>query len=237
MTYEVQVLCMTAATIGLVHTLLGPDHYLPFIMMSRAQSWSRQKTVVVTLLCGIAHVGSSVVLGLFGVAAGIAVSRLEAFEAVRGNVAAWALAAFGFAYMLWGIRAALRNRPHTHWHAHEKGIVHQHEHVHDTPRGHVHVHGNAKSITPWVLFTVFVLGPCEPLIPLLMYPAAQHSMWGVFWVTAVFGAVTLMAMTSVVLVVLRGVNVVKLGALERYTHALAGGTLCAAGLAMRFLGV
>lgn len=232
---EIQVLCLTAAAIGFVHTVLGPDHYLPFIMMGRAQRWSLAKTVRVTLLCGAAHVLSSVVLGAIGVAAGLAVTRIEAFEAGRGNVAAWALAGFGFAYMLWGVRAALRARPHTHWHAHGAEVVHKHGHVHDT--SHAHLHGGAARITPWVLFTVFILGPCEPLVPLLMYPAAQHSLAGVAGATAVFGIVTLATMTGAVLIILRGVSLVKLGTLERYTHALAGGTLCAAGLAMRFLGV
>ena len=30
------ILCGTAAALGFVHTLLGPDHYLPFIVMNRA---------------------------------------------------------------------------------------------------------------------------------------------------------------------------------------------------------
>ncbi|NUM55811.1 MAG: sulfite exporter TauE/SafE family protein [Candidatus Hydrogenedentes bacterium] len=235
MVHEIEVLCLSAAAIGLVHTLLGPDHYLPFIMLSRAQGWSLAKTVRVTLLCGAGHVASSVLLGCVGAAAGLAITRLEAIETIRGGLAAWVLAGFGFAYMLWGIRAAYRNRPHTHWHAHEAGAVHTHEHVHDP--AHAHVHGNVSRVTPWVLFTVFILGPCEPLIPLLMYPAAQHSVWGVACVTAVFGLVTLAAMTAAVLVALRGASLVRLGALERYTHALAGATLCAAGLSMRFLGL
>ncbi|HOD34406.1 MAG TPA: hypothetical protein PLR20_01590 [Syntrophales bacterium] len=29
--------------------------------------------------------------------------------------------------------------------------------------------------TPWVLFTIFVLGPSEPLIPVLMFPAARNA--------------------------------------------------------------
>jgi len=28
---EMSVLLMSAATLGVIHTLLGPDHYLPFI--------------------------------------------------------------------------------------------------------------------------------------------------------------------------------------------------------------
>ena len=26
-------LCLTAVTVGVVHTLLGPDHYMPFVAM------------------------------------------------------------------------------------------------------------------------------------------------------------------------------------------------------------
>ncbi|MBI5153990.1 hypothetical protein HZA57_02030 [Candidatus Poribacteria bacterium] len=36
MCHEVSALYLTAATIGLDHTLMGPDHCIPFIAMSRA---------------------------------------------------------------------------------------------------------------------------------------------------------------------------------------------------------
>ena len=68
---------IAAASIGFFHTLLGPDHYLPFVMISWARKWSGFKTMIVTFLCGIGHVGSSVVLGLAGVALGIAVNKLQ----------------------------------------------------------------------------------------------------------------------------------------------------------------
>ncbi len=64
MTTEIAILCGTAASIGLLHTLLGPDHYLPFIVMSRARRWTMTRTALITLACGIGHVLSSVLLGL-----------------------------------------------------------------------------------------------------------------------------------------------------------------------------
>ena len=67
---ELAVLSVTAASIALIHTLLGPDHYLPFIVMARARRWSMRKTACVTLLCGAGHVLSSVLLGGVGIAAG-----------------------------------------------------------------------------------------------------------------------------------------------------------------------
>lgn len=235
---EIMTLALAAATIGLVHTILGPDHYLPFIMMGRAQKWSRAKTLMVTFWCGIGHVSSSVALGLVGVALGFAVTRLEGVEAVRGEIAAWALIGFGLAYAIWGLRTAFKNKPHTHWHTHEGGVLHEHEHRHQSEHAHAHVHaGGVKSITPWALFTIFVLGPCEPLIPMLMYPAAQESMIGMVVITLIFAVVTLVTMLTIVAAASYGIRFVSLGRLERYTHAIAGFTICAAGLSIQLLGL
>jgi nickel/cobalt transporter (NicO) family protein len=122
MAVETNALNITAATLGFFHTLLGPDHYLPFVMIAWARKWSGLKTMTVTFLCGIGHVGSSVVLGLAGVTIGIAVNKLQWFESVRGNLAAWLMIGFGVAYLVWGLRSAYRNRPHKHIHFHIPGV-------------------------------------------------------------------------------------------------------------------
>ena len=235
MSKEILMLCIAASSVGFIHTLFGPDHYLPFIVMSRARGWSAVKTAVVTLLCGIGHILSSVVIGIAGIIFGIAVMKLEALEAFRGNLAAWALIGFGFAYFVWGVKVAIRKRPHEHHHAHDEEGAHSHRHSHVA--GHAHVHEKGKNITPWILFTIFVLGPCEPLIPILMYPAAKNSITGLIAVTAAFGGVTIVTMLSIVMLASWGISFAPLGRLERYTHALAGATICLSGLAIQFLGL
>ncbi|HAX48801.1 MAG TPA: sulfite exporter TauE/SafE family protein [Ignavibacteria bacterium] len=235
MNNEIYILSLTAASIGFIHTLIGPDHYLPFIMMAKAGKWSKIKTFWVTILCGAGHVLSSVVLGFIGIAAGIALDKLELIEGSRGEIAGWALIAFGFVYMVWGIKKAYRNRPHSHIHVETDGTYHTHTHRHHGE--HVHVNEKKRSLTPWILFVVFVLGPCEPLIPLLMFPAAQESVSGLWIVTAVFGFTTIATMISVVMVSLWGINLLPLGKLERYTHALAGFAIFASGLAINVLGL
>ena len=235
---EIIVLCWTAASIGFVHTALGPDHYLPFVMMGRVRDWSLTKTSWITLLCGAGHVLSSVVLGLIGVFLGAELMKLELFEAFRGEVAAWLLIGFGFAYAVWGIHRAIKNKTHSHLHTHEGGVVHDHPHSHVSDHAHVHDHkSTAKDLTPWILFTVFVLGPCEPLIPILMYPAAKSSIAGMFLVTGVFAATTLITMLVIVVLASWGIGFAKLGKFEKYTHAIAGGTICLSGLAIMFLGL
>jgi sulfite exporter TauE/SafE len=231
------ILVGTAAFIGFVHTLFGPDHYLPFIVMGKARRWPIFKTLWITFLCGVGHVGSSVLLGLVGIALGIAVTKLADIESFRGNLAAWALIAFGLVYFVWGMRRAWKNKPHKHIHAHADGQVHVHTHQHTHEHAHVHEKENSGNITPWVLFTIFVLGPCEPLIPLLMYPAAKENLSGLLLVTLTFGAITILTMMSIVWVSSWGLNRLPMKTMERYTHALAGASICLCGLAIQFLGL
>ena len=238
---EILLLSATAASVGFIHTLFGPDHYLPFIVMSRARNWSLWKTGILTVLCGLGHVGSSIVLGIIGIALGIGVSKITYFEGIRGNIAAWAFIVFGFGYLIWGLWKAYKNKPHKHIHAHGE-VIHEHEHNHSTVQHDINQHShnhkkNKTNITPWILFTIFVLGPCEPLIPLFIYPAAQHNNAGILAVSGVFSIVTIVTMLALVLSFSTGLKALPFGKLERYTHALAGGTIFLSGCAIVFLGL
>lgn len=236
MSNEITLLAITAASIGFFHTLFGPDHYLPFIMMSKARNWSTPKTMLITFLCGLGHVGSSVVLGIIGVSIGIAITKIEFFESFRGNLAAWAFIAFGLVYFIWGLRRAIRNKPHTHLHIHEDSTSHEHEHAHIEDHSHVH-ENKGKTITPWILFTIFVLGPCEPLIPILMYPAAKNNVGGLILVTSIFAAVTIATMMVVVYVTSTGIKLIPMKKMEKYSHAIAGAIILFSGLGIQFLGL
>lgn len=237
MSREIVVLAGTAASLGLIHTILGPDHYLPFIVMSRARRWPLYKTLLISFLCGLGHILSSVVLGFLGIALGITVARLEGVESWRGSLATWLLIGFGLAYFVWGLHRALRRKPHAHPHLHPDNNEHDHAHTHQAE--HFHLHGRTKraNITPWILFTIFVFGPCEPLIPLLMYPAAKHNLFGVVLVTLAFGLTTILTMLVLIALSSWGLSFLPLGRLERYAHALAGAMILISGLSVQFLGL
>jgi sulfite exporter TauE/SafE len=127
--------------------------------------------------------------------------------------------------MLYGIWRALYRKPHTHRHLHADGEIHEHTHVHGD--GHDHVHN--KKLTPWVLFLIFVLGPCEPLIPLLMYPASENSTFTVVAVAIVFSVVTIATMMVITFLGIRGLSLVRAKKLERWMHAIAGGIVLLSG--------
>jgi len=222
---------VAAASLGFIHTVLGPDHYVPFVALAKARSWSRTRTAVVTFLCGLGHVGSSVLIGLAGIYLGSTVSRLEWFEGVRGDMAGWLLLSFGLAYMVWGIKKAVKGEKHSHFHSHGDIGPHAHEHGHEA--SHAHPHGAPASATPWALFIIFVFGPCEPLIPVLMYPALRSGMGLALSAAALFSVVTIATMMTSVFLLLWGIQLFPVERMERYAHALAGFSIFACGIAVQ----
>jgi len=234
---ELILLIITAASLGFVHTSLGPDHYIPFIAMSKARHWSVYRTSLITILCGIGHVLGSVVIGIIGIAFGIAITKLQNVESTRGEIAAWLLISFGLVYLIWGLRKAYKKKPHSHVHFHEDGEMHFHKHSHEKEHAHVHLNETKANITPWILFTIFVFGPCEVLIPLFMYTATLKNTFGLVLVTSVFGLATILTMLTIVLVALSGIKLISFNKIEKYTHALAGAIILICGIAIKFLGL
>lgn len=209
---SINILFLTALTIGVTHVILGPDHYLPFIVLSKAGKWSLPKTMFITMITGIGHVIGSVVLGLLGVLLSLNLQRLEIIESIRGDWAGWLLTFFGFVYLIW----ALFNMNHGHTHK---------------------IDGQKFNSTPWILFIIFALGPCEPLIPLLIYPAAKGNFISVIMVALIFSVSTIFTMMIAVYLGYYGLSLVKLQKLDKYAHVLAGTAIFLSGIAVTFLGL
>ena len=236
MNESIALLSGTAVSIAFLHTLLGPDHYLPFIVLSEARKWSVRKTMFITFLCGIGHVLSSVALGFIGIGIGAELNKLVAIESFRGNIAAWLLIAFGLVYVIISIRNLIKNKKHKHSHFNLGSEKHDHEHSHQKEHTHIHDDEVVKT-TPWILFLIFVFGPCEPLIPILMYPAAQNNISGTIFVALLFSLVTVATMMTVVLVFKLGLTRINIKPLEKFNHLIAGSVILMSGLAIQFLGL
>ena len=244
MEHSLSWLLASALIIGLTHTALGPDHYLPFIVLGRAEGWPLRKTLRWTAICGLGHVLSSVVVGALGIGLGWALGAMESFEGVRGELAGLALMTFGLLYLAWGLWRGRRG--HVHPHVHQDGTMHAHRHGHASEAPgpqHQHAphdqpdHVAAHRRTVWAMFVVFVLGPCEPLIPLLMVPATGHSLAGVALVTLVFGLATVGTMLTVVTLGYYGARLVNFRGMERWAHAMAGAAILVSGLLISVFGL
>jgi ABC-type nickel/cobalt efflux system permease component RcnA len=246
---EELVLLSTAVSLGVLHTAVGVDHTVPFVVLGKAHAWSLKKTLGVSFLCGLGHVFSSIVVGSAGYALGITTSRLEAFEALRGNWAAWLLIAFGIVYAPVSIWRLLTGRRHEHVHVHPDGTMHRHHHGHGHGDGRV-VHGHRHAATSPALgrrlvpalAVIFLLGPCEALIPLMFAPAASGHVYMPWLLAMSFSLSTLLTM---LVLVAGGYSALHrwqrlsghLARFEPHFNWAAGVAIAASGVAIEVLGV
>jgi sulfite exporter TauE/SafE len=232
---ELYLLSVSAVSLGIIHTVLGPDHYLPFIVLSKARNWSGTKTMWITFISGIGHVGSSVLIGVCGIALGISLNKLQALEANRGEIVAWMLIGFGLIYSVYGAFKYFHHGSHFHLPAFMRPkSIRSLEHSEDL-LNKIEEKGSTN-ITPWILFLIFVFGPCEVLIPLLIFPAAEKNIFGVVLVSVVFGISTIATMMSIVYLGYRGTSFINLKGKEHYIHFFAGMVILFTGIGIQFLG-
>ena len=229
---ETQVMIIAAISVSFLHTLAGPDHYLPFIALSKSRGWSFSKTIFWTIICGCGHVCSSVLLGLAAAAIGWSVAGIETLQDIRGGLAGWALILFGVAYTCWGIWKLKRGNAHKHFDMEDDGSLVVYEHNHNRPA----MRRDKHTVTPWIMFLIFLLGPCEPMIPLLYFPAAQHSWLLMLLLICVYTICTLVTMTSIVIMGYYGLSFLNSGKLGKYMHPIGGFTIFICGAGMVFLG-
>ena len=254
----------TAASLAIVHTLLGIDHSLPFVALGRARGWALGRTLLVTASCGAGHVASSVLIGAAGVAFGVATDALLWLESTRGELAAALLIGFGLAYAARAVWRSLRGRQGARLRGGPAGAGHEtpapvpgavpavaaggERAGSDRPggrragrRAHRVAAGGERAgagrMTPWALFIVFVLGPCEPLIPLMVVPGMARDWLAVAAVVAVFGLLTVAAMLLAVAAAWRGAALFGAGWIGRHADAAAGLVVAASGAAVLFLGL
>lgn len=237
---EIVALCATAAAVGAIHTLVGPDHYVPFAAMARAGGWSTTKTLRVTAACGVGHVAGSVAIGLFGLGLGTAVRRLEVIEGIRGDAAGWLLIAFGLGLLLRGLTRGCGDRSERHRHL--DGTIHRHRCVSSPasdpasafPPASAPAPGVGTSEwAPWMLFLLFVFGPCEPLVPLLVVPAAEADVLAVAGVVVAFAAATVGTMILAVMAIRSGIGLIGGAGFRRSADGLAGLALLLCGVAVK----
>lgn len=205
---------LAAFLTAVIHTIMGPDHYLPFVAIAKSRGYSLKKTLLWTFVCGIGHIASALVIAILFIyfSHWLSAENFTWLEENRGDIAAYALIGLGAAYLLW----ALRHR----WLGRHDGITR-----------HLPEADEKKSVTVWVIFIIFVLGPCEALLPIL----TASSVLGVSAVvssTVIFSVATIATMMLAVTLGILGINALRFNRLEAYAHEIAGGAIMACGLAI-----
>ena len=155
--------------VAAIHALL-PTHWLSFVLVARAQKWSRARMLEVVLISGFGHVVSTALVGLAAAALGKGVQKYV--DRLDTPLPAFILAAFGLYYLVMG----WRREGHRH-------CAHDHS---DDPI-------QADKVAVWALFVEMTLSPCETLIPIFF--ASGGLSWPTLLLMAlVMSAITILAM-------------------------------------------
>jgi len=187
---------------------------MPFAAVAKARNWPRPRLLWITFISGIGHVGISIIFSIIGIFLGFSLSRLKAVEGHRGEIALWLLIGFGIAYMLWGIKKAREKK---------RDAIDKESY-------------KARTVAVWTMFAVIILGPCEPLIP-LVFLGYNYGYAGVIAVSAVFSIITIIMMLTQSVLAFMGIQFIKNGLIERYAHVFAGLVIALTGVFVMALGI
>ena len=226
---SLSVLLASAAGIGVVHSAIGIDHWLPFVVLGHARDWSLKKVLALVAACGLGHIIASFAIGFIGIALGSAIVDIDSFQESRGHFAAWLMIAFGLTYAAWSFARGRRKQAHAHEHL--GGLVDSEEEC----EGEARPSRTAGSLTAGGLFLIFALGPSEPLVPLMMVPALDFGVGAAIAVGLTFGVATVSTMLIAVTIGYHGLKLPRFRYLETHAHTFAGLALAASGVLIYFL--
>lgn len=207
------ILLMSTVSVAFLHAL-APDHWMPFAAIGKAQNWSKLRLLWITFISGIGHVGISIVFSIIGILLGFSLSKLKSIEGHRGEIVLWLLIGFGVAYMIWGIKKAREQK--------QKAIDREKL--------------KAKAVAVWTMFAIFILGPCEPLIP-LVFLGYNYGYAGIISVSIIFSVITITMMLLQSLLAFMGIQWIKSDIAERYSHAFAGLVIALTGVFVMAVGI
>lgn len=184
-----------------------PTHWLPFVLVGRAQRWSLATTLWSVLAAGLAHIAVTAVVGGLIVAAGLALDRWVA--GVLPYVSAGLLFVLGLFYLT---RASLMK---------------------PVPASGPELEAPAPTVSQaaafWGLVAVMAASPGEVLLPLYL-STAEEGLMVLALLTVVLAVGTVLGMAVFTTLARAGASILRLERWARYEGAILGLALIALGL-------
>lgn len=204
---------MYQTTVGLIIATFGvallhaamPNHWMPFVLVGKAQGWSITRTLTIT---GTASLGHSVITCVIGFVVALMGAQISRYVESRiGYLTGIILIILGVAYL--ALSRWHRVRPHTH-------------------EGHSTRYLSDKAAAA-SLFSMLCFSPCEAALPIFL--AASAMSWGILLTMAIILTTsTLFGMLALTALAYRGMQRLKFESLERYEKELVGAILIFIGI-------
>ena len=184
-----------------------PTHWLPFVLVGRAQRWTLPRMLGAVTAAGLAHIVTTAVVGGLVVAAGLAVDQW--ISGLLPHLAALLLLLFGTFYL----SRALIRRP--------------------VPAGGPPLELAEPTVSHaaafWGLVAMMAVSPGEVLLPIYL-SQAEEGLAVLAALTVAFALGTVGGMAVFTLLARAGWSVLRLERWARYEGAVLGGALIVIGL-------
>ncbi len=184
-----------------------PTHWLPFVLVGRAQRWSLGRVMAVAVTAGLAHIASTALVGSLIVAAGLALNAW--IGGLLPHLSAALLFVFGAFYLA---RASLQ-KPITA----------------TGPEAEVPEPAVSDRAAFWGLVLMMAVTPGEILLPIYLSSATEGVM-ALALLTLSFAAGTVLGMTLLAALASAGYSILRLERWARYEGAILGVALILIGL-------
>lgn len=184
-----------------------PTHWLPFVLVGRAQRWSLPRSLMAVTTAGLAHIGTTALVGGLIVAAGLALDGWVA--GLLPWLSAILLIGFGAFYLIKAAvsRPALAGGPALD--LAEPTVTH--------------------AAAFWGLVAIMALSPGEVLLPIYM-SSTQEGVGALALLTLAFAVGTVLGMATFTTLARAGASILRLERWARYEGAILGLALIAIGL-------
>ncbi len=207
---------------ALLHALF-PTHWLPFVLVGRAQGWTLRRVLATASVAATGHIIFTTLVGMLILGAGELLGQRA--QGLLHYSAAVVLFGFGGFYLL---RAFQQRAVTAHAHAHLGGGAYR-----ELDEGHPPARASDKAAF-WGLVGLLALSPGEVLLSFYL-TGAPHGWAGLTLLSAVFLAGTLAGMVGLISFSWVGLARFRLERLVRYDSAILGGVLILLGVAVLVL--
>ncbi len=192
--------------LSLLHAII-PNHWLPILAIGRKENWSLREILNVTVIAGLSHVASTLLIGWALAFFGWEIS--QQLGSVTPFIAPVVLIVIGIVFIY---------RHHKHKHFHVDGPQHQ----------------NSKTKMIFTLSLAMFFSPCLE-IEAYFLAAGTQSIWWTIVLSCIYFTVTLVGMIAWVSLAYHGLNKLNWHALEHKAGIITGATLIATGIVTFFL--
>ena len=190
--------------LSLIHALI-PNHWIPMVLIGKAEKWSNQKLLFVTALAGLAHSGSTILLGvLIGM---LGLELASEYQIISAAIAPLLLVFMGLVYFGMDYRQK------------------QHSHLPDKRR----LAGKSTAAIIATLSVAMFFSPCLE-IEAYYFNAGTWGWRGILLISVIYLLVSISGMLLLVSLGSKGLAHFNLKFLERHEKKITGGFLIILGL-------